>query len=846
MRLIADDHSELRYSPPTTFRDALNLDFTTPSARDGVELLSLDAAAHPHGLSLAPTTGDPMIAFPEPLAAFNRVSVELQSAHPGVVEVFWTEVDQGFTAELSERLEITPGGELVEYVFDLSQELNPSRRYQLRIDPIDSRSPVVLRRIEIGLSEQVPSSPVACKVRLGDETREALAVASGETASRRLEVPPRAELSFGLGRYRGGPDELAFTVWFRGLDGERTVLHEERLPVEGEDAAGGHWVDRSVSLRGLAGRRGWIEASTSTSAPGADTVGPVFWANPTVYGGAADEDRPNLLLVSLDTLGAGHLSAYGAEGIEDELLSRLAEEGVLFESSFSSSSLTHVSHAAMLTGTPPLDGNLFWLRGGRLAGVTLAEELRRHGYRTAAFTGGILVTEQGGFDLGFETFRQADSLYEPPLARTDVQQVLDRGEEWLVHRAAPWFLFLHSYEVHSPYYFQSEPLDEEPPEPEDFYDVVHMKGLAPVDLSRAGRYLATLGPEGEERTRQGEVVTPQDIQRLREAHASEIARVDDALERFLARLRRRGLLENTVVVVTADHGEAFFEHNLFEHGLLYDENLRVPLIVLAPGRVPGGRRVAEPVNAVDLMPTLLDLLGVAPQEELAGRSLVEAMEGRGLAPTPFYAFVPGNGLALDDGTGNKLIWRIALMQESFGRHELFDRVSDPGERRDLLAGGGPTADRLEQAARRVVERLPGVHVDLRGFAGERCRLALAGAEVGVDAVYAVGLAVEERQADPYSPGQPWRATIRLGERPRLIVMGTGGEAPVSLDLGCVPGGGTDRFMLRPDALGLAPATVVGADGAGAIEAWRVEPREKELSGELSPEDRERLRSLGYL
>jgi arylsulfatase A-like enzyme len=845
LKLIGEDHSELRYSPNVTLHDKAEIDFTTTPSEEAV-LLSLDASPHAQGLLLTPLSDDPMIALPNLERSFNRVTVEMRSTVPGFLEIFWSEGDESFTAEKSQRIKVEDSDEIEEYVFDLAGHLDPARKYRLRVDPIDRPSPVVLRRIELGVASPTKSAgdaPMARKVRLGREVQVAFIVTTGESVARSVTIPPDADLSFALGRRRDGPPDLRFTLSFRDAEDAQTTLFDEHLPASGEEL----WVDHVLSLRALAGKRGWLEARSWAAGGEAAAPGVAFWGNPTIFGGEAEVVRPNVILVSIDTLGTGHLTAYGAKTSGDDFLTRLSREGTVFESSFASSSLTHVSHGTMLTGRRPLDGNLFWLRAGSLTGFTLADELRRQGYLTAAFTGGVLVTEQLGFDRGFDVFSQADTLYGQPLAQTDIEGVLDRAKHWLTGKSSPWFLFLHSYEVHAPYYARSEPIDEVVLEPEDYLGVVHMKGLQPVERREAGEFLTILDPVQGVRTRTGERILPADVARLRSAHRSEIERVDRALEGFFSELRDRGLLEDTVIVITSDHGEAFFEHSLFEHGLLYDTNLRVPLIFVAPGRIPAGARVTEPVDSSDVAPTILQLAGIPLQGRFAGRSLVEAMHGESLARSPFYAFVPGNGLALDDGTGRKLIWRFALFQENFGRHELFDRVSDPGERRNLLDEDGESAARLGSAMMRLVARLPGIHVDLAKFAGETCGMLVQGTGIDQDGLYALGLVVEERQARAGSNERRWEGLVRFGDEPRLIVLDPRRRGSVQLELRCPDAGESGRFALDFEQIGAARTTARGSVGGRSIELWRVEPLEEEAAGEgFKPEEVEKLRNLGYL
>lgn len=846
--LIGDEYSERRYSPLRSFGRTVTIDFTDPAGAREIRIIAADAEQQAEGLLLRPSSNDPILGLLDPVFGFNQVMVEMRSGRAGTIEVFWAGDDEEFSAERSRRLEVERSAGFEEYVFDLAAELVAYESpYRLRIDPLDQEAPFVLRKIELAQTrfraqDDAGDAPLARKVRLGNETRVALVVPAGQTVSKPVELPPEPILSFAVGKAPRNSTDVRFRLAFRDQEGGGTVLLDELLEV-GDPAL---WREHSLSLSQLGGRSGHLEASLQSGDREEAEEGVAFWATPLLSGGPAGESarRPNVLLLSIDTLGASHLSAYGARDATDGFLARLAERGAVFENSFAASAVTHVSHGSLLTGRAPLEGNLFWLGGNRITDRTLAGSLRESGYRTAAFTGGILVTESLGFDRGFEEFYQHDTLREEPLDRSDVEVLLEKAEDWVTRQSAPWFLFLHSYEVHSPYYLR-EPGSGRRPTRSDYFNVEHMKGLNPVPAAEAGRYMYRLDEHGQAVTRIGEKIDATDFEEIEGAYESEIAFLDRAIDRFFTSLESRGQLENTVVVVTSDHGEAFFEHNLLEHGLLYDENLRVPLVVVAPGRVPAGVRVAEPVTAIDVVPTVLDLVGIRSDPGLAGRSLVEAMRGGRLAPEPSYAFVPGNGLAIDDGAGRKLIRRLGLLNENFSRDELFDRRNDPEERNDLLPSGGNRTERLQTAVARLVEGFPGIHLVLSDFAGETCALTLDGDHINREQVYAVEMVAQEPMRK-VTDG-PWTGVMRLQQHPRVVLMGIPSAGELDLELRC-GGAETSRFEIDYSAFGARAVRLEAATGTGSVSGWRIarEGAADTESGGFTAEEEETLRSLGYI
>lgn len=844
VRLINEEYSELRYTPIPSVYHSDEIDFTIPAGARRVLLIAADGEQRPDGLLVTPQSTDPIVSFPAPVSGVNRVTVEMRSSKPGSIEVFWAPEGEEFTAEQSRRLSIPRSRRFEEYVFDLSADLGPGR-YRLRLDPLDRRAQFVLKRIELAQvrfqAEAGPGdAPLARKIRLGQEMREGLVVPSGKIVSKGVEVPMDSVLSFGVGRAPRNTVDLRFRLAFRDDRNVVTVLLDEDLPAD-EPA---RWRDHTLSLQAFGGRRGHLEATASTIGNGLEKQGGVaFWATPVLSGGKGPR-RPNVILLSLDTLGSSHLSAYGARETADDFLKRLAQRGVVFENSFAASSVTHVSHGSLLTGRGPLEGSLFWLGGEGLDEDTLASDLRRLGYLTAAFTGGVLVTASLGFDRGFDEFFQQDTLSGEPLERTDIHQLLRRAESWIAERPSPWFVFLHSYEVHTPYYHRGPGSDRETPGPDGYYNVEHMKGLDPLTLGELGAFLRRLDADGNEVTRVGETIDSGDIEELRAAYESEIAFLDRALERFFTRLESEGLLDDTVIVVTSDHGEAFFEHRLLEHGLLYDENLRVPLFIVAPGRLPEGVRVKAPVTALDVVPTILELVGAQPDRAFTGRSLLGAMRGRALEAAPSYAFVPGNGLAVADEEGRKLIRRLALLNENFGRDEVFDRVADPGERSNLLSGLDGGARRLQAAAARLIGRMPGLHLSLEELAHQTCTLDLEGEHILRDRVYAVEMVTQQPMRE-VEDGR-WSGVVRLAGHPRLIVMGGPSTSELDLYLDCGEAG-AGSFQVDYSRVGAQATPVLATSGEASISAWTVPAQTvASESGGLTEDEEETLRSLGYI
>lgn len=411
----------------------------------------------------------------------------------------------------------------------------------------------------------------------------------------------------------------------------------------------------------------------------------------------APEGTP-VVLVSIDTLRSDRLPAYGYAAGDTPALDALARDAILYERAYSHSPTTLPSHASILTGLLPPDHGVRDNLGYRLEGAELPylpRILQAAGYRTGGFISAYVLRSAVGLDAGFERydddieFRDRQGLGE--LQRSG-QDTLASALGWLDGvEDEPFFLFLHLYEPHTPY---------TPPEP----------------------YAS----------------------RLASPYDGEVAAADRVVGRLVEALEERGLYDRSLLVVLSDHGEGLMDHGEQEHGiLLYREALQVPLLVKLPGRTRGGTRagarVAEPAQLVDLVPTVLGLLGLERPEGLAGDSLL-ALEGRAGEPRPIYAetFYPRLHFGWSD-LASLIRGRHHLIQGP--EPELYDLVADPAETRDVLRG-----ERRAYAALR--DALGEVDRELRApeEVDEETRRKLA----ALGYVGAAGAAAEGPLADPKS------------------------------------------------------------------------------------------------
>jgi arylsulfatase A-like enzyme len=414
--------------------------------------------------------------------------------------------------------------------------------------------------------------------------------------------------------------------------------------------------------------------------------------------GCSEPARPrNAVLIVIDTLRTDRMSLYGAQRSTTPRLDRIAEQGVTFENVVTNSTWTLPAFAGLLSGRY-LDAQVLD-HGLR---ISLVENLRAAGFRTAAFTEGGFVSKHFGFDLGFETFREQE--FVNPLVETappedrvaqveagqEIARTFELAREWLREVGdAPFFLMLHTYEPHTPYLRRTFASEMENGSLNATFGI--------IDAAMAVKGMLSLSDA--------------DLGYLRALYDGGVLESDRHVAALLAELETLGRAQDTLVVVTSDHGEDLGDREPpmpGSHGhALFDEQALVPLFVLDPTRRYPVSRVPFQVRSIDTLHTILDRLGLPPVEGVRGRSLVPLMEG----------------LERDD----RMAWTRVLKNEQYARPELygirtrthkltvvpegrtwksgeialFDLMADPGEQRDVSAENPEERARMLKRLRRI-------------------------------------------------------------------------------------------------------------------------------------------------
>lgn len=370
---------------------------------------------------------------------------------------------------------------------------------------------------------------------------------------------------------------------------------------------------------------------------------------------------PDVYLITIDTLRADHVGCYGYKLVETPALDALAADGVRFTQAFTHSPITNTSHITILTGLlPSVHGVTDFGIPLSPQHLTAAELLKKRGYQTAAFIGAVILdsnTLAPGLDRGFD-------FYDNFPAKTDTKErwgrverrgmeVVDHAEAWFdKHRAGPHFVWVHMYDPHDPY---------EPPPP------------------FAEKYKDHL-------------------------YDGEIAYADSAVAHWIAFLKKAGVYDNSIIIVTGDHGEGLGEHGEETHGLfLYDSTLHVPLILKTPGKMAAGAHrgtaIDTEVRTTDILPTILAATGIRAPAELNGESLLPLIERTDHERTDSGQAQANR--ALFGETDYPLRWGWAPLRAlrsgtakliEAPRPELYDLQADPKELKNVYAAEGSASD----------------------------------------------------------------------------------------------------------------------------------------------------------
>jgi arylsulfatase A-like enzyme len=599
---------------------------------------------------------------------------------------------------------LVPGDEMRTYVLRTTASVPPAARHVL-IRPTDAPGAtfeiesvrIVSRREHLaGMSAGIGWHGMS------EIYREALVARAPDALRFDLHLPARARLELAVGTIEPSPVTFRVEARERGATGgevvlERTVTTPHRWETATADLE--RWADRDVTL-----------ALTLTSeAPRA--LG--FWGTPVIRavpvksradaGRGTTPARPQgVILVWMDTLRRDHLPMYGYARPTSPVLARMAAEGTIFDDCIAQATWTKASGPSILTGMYPTSHGVQSFNDLLpSSATTMAEVYRQAGYSTLGLETIQFVGKFSNQHQGFEELHEPGSFPErqgpPPrpgstkAARTEMDRLLP----WLAaHRDVPFFVLLHLSDPHSPH-SPYPPYDSMFGDPRGREE--HEQQREKVRPLIANANMRRLGmPSRDELVRAG--LDPERFMAYeKDGYDGSIRLMDAELGRLRERLGELGLERRTLIAFLADHGEEFLEHGrTFHNQSIYAELTNVPLFFWWPGRVPAGTRAAETVQLIDVMPTLLELSGLAAPKAVQGASLVPLMHGGGAhpgwprpaiteaagRPDPSVATVEESlALSLD---GWKLVHHVVRAPDR-PEFQLFDRRHDPLDTTDVAA-----------------------------------------------------------------------------------------------------------------------------------------------------------------
>ncbi len=381
----------------------------------------------------------------------------------------------------------------------------------------------------------------------------------------------------------------------------------------------------------------------------------------------------NIVLISIDTMRADRIGYNNYFRKITPNLDYLSKDSAVFKNHIAQAPSTAPSHASILTSTiPATHGALIKRKTEIKANIpTLAEILKSNGYITASFNGGGQLDKKFGFSRGFDIY---DSYAESDYSKEKMSDKVTKGIDWIeANQGKKYFLFLHTYDIHVPYSPEKSDLEK-------IYPGYKGQLELPVTSSK-------LKPINAKKVK----LSKQDQEFIEAAYDAEIISVDRDLKALFDYLKNSKQYENTIIIVTSDHGEEFGEHGYmaWHSHTLYDELIKVPLILKLPSKIAVGRSINKQTRSIDIVPTLLELLNIPANNQIEGKSLLRLIENGDLAEFEEFA------ISQKDRTGN-LPTSVRTSEWKLYNKLLFNLTLDPKEQKNAASENKSVADSLKK------------------------------------------------------------------------------------------------------------------------------------------------------
>lgn len=506
-----------------------------------------------------------------------------------------------------------------------------------------------------------------------------------------VRIPPNANyvLEFGYGilnefKNREAKKPIQFRLLLTHSE-EEEVLFSETI----DWATTKDIIREQIDLSSYAGKK--VRLSLLTSEPQSEyrneesaPVVPV-WVNPLIYQ-IPETDQTNIILISLDTVRPDHLGCYGYSKNTSPVMDRLAADSVLFKNTYSTTSWTLPGHVSLLTSTDCLNHQVYF----RLQKIdpdmlTLADILREQQFYCAAFTGGGFVSETYGFSKGFDVYQEIKLHGDHAIRFDEAERLAQMASRWLEdNKDKNFFLFLHTYQPHDPYANLS-PIGKEFLEEDAEWEQAEMESL----FDGKGRFQTQFS----ERQKQNIIAL----------YDGEIKYTDAFLVLpILDKLKELGLYEKSLIILTSDHGEEFFDHEAWLHDhSVYDEGIKIPLIIKFPDAEYKGIQIEKIARITDILPTILDQMRIkTSNRQFDGVSLFPLLKGKEKTQRTFISDVALREFEIAPAmiSINKNKFKFILNRKIESPYikssvrnfdgsqiELYDLEKDPGETKNLAA-----------------------------------------------------------------------------------------------------------------------------------------------------------------
>lgn len=683
----------------------------------------------PEGL-MRTTSTDSQFVLDVDFASRSVDSIEVvfqRRPSKSAVELFWADEKSNFKPGRKISLfkgEKDPNSNAVTYTFPVGS--HPRWRgsvAKIRIDPTDQDE------CQIDLVSVSGFKKVANPDRIQElastehridqcgDIRSGRIVPPGLALSVPVEIPENAKIRFSYGLQNGVAGPVGLQVRLNRGKKSRQIFE---TVIEGDEPFDCRWREEVVDLSSFG--RGGAEVVFSTEVEGDFDLSRGFpvVSQVEVIAPVTERNSPNVIVIVLDTLRADRMSLYGYERETSAKVGAWANrDGVVFENTITAAPWTLPSHVSLFTG---LDSVTHGMTSGDpvpLGLEMMAERLQKQGYRTAAFTGGGYVGENYRVMQGFDTlsywFTAKRKVSE---VGNDLVAGLSNAVDWLDQTqeqvpSQPFFLFFHTYEVHTPYR-QREPFFSQfhvgsGGEPMPPVKTIKAQS-APVDGFRLKKTFAAMGPGEPPRY---QPLEDRYIGLASDLYDSGVAFADLHIGQWLDYLDESGLSENTVVVFTSDHGESLGERGLAGHSSLEEWEIKIPLVIASPGLENfRGTRVKTQVRLIDVMPTVFDLIGIEAPANIDGVTLLPAIHGadHGLPGDAItYASSSNFGLALRHENSIKYEFNNSPWAPIFATERLFLLEEDPLCTTDVVE----TSNEAERYRQMLFERFDQSKAGLR-------------------------------------------------------------------------------------------------------------------------------------